>query len=80
MPATAPRRRSHYQQHIAERLALTGNIGIDPRHIEAFMRLEHPTLDGLSRGQFASEVDISAACVQQAGPAESEQLAESFGL
>ena len=33
-----------YQRFIAERTK-----DIDPRHVEAWMRLEHSTLDGLSR-------------------------------
>ena len=36
-----------YQRFIAERTK-----DIDPRHVEAWMRLEHPTLDGLSRSEF----------------------------
>ena len=30
----------------------------DPRHVEAFMRSEHPTLDGLSPYRFRSEVPV----------------------
>ena len=52
----------------------------DPRHIEAFMRCEHPTLDGLSREQFVAEVHFCAKCVDEAGIEASEMLAESFGL
>lgn len=48
-------------------------------HIEAFMRLEHSTLDGLSREQFASEVRIACECID-ADPAMAPRLAASFGL
>ena len=52
----------------------------DPRWVEAWMRLEHPTLDGLSPERFAAEVRIALACIAEAGPQESEALAASFGL
>lgn len=51
----------------------------DPAHIEAWMRLEHPTLDGLG-GRFAREVAIAVECIDAAGIAESNKLARSFGL
>ena len=41
-----------YQRLIAERTA-----DVDPRHVEAWMRLEHPTLDGLSRRAFHDAVE-----------------------
>ena len=44
------------------------------------MRLEHPTLDGLSRAEFERESDDAAALVRAAGPTDSEALAASFGL
>lgn len=74
-------RRAPYEQPIREHLASLGFIGkYDPRHIEAFMRLEHPTLDGLGKQQFRREVAIAAACVDEAGRDESEMCAESYGL
>ena len=51
----------------------------DPAHIEAWMRLEHSTLDGLGP-RFVREVATAVACVEAAGVAESDQLARSFGL
>jgi hypothetical protein len=53
---------------------------VDPRQVEAWMRLEHPTLDGLSPERFAEEVATALACIAEAGPDESEVLARSFGL
>ena len=64
-----------YQRLIAER---TGDV--DPRHVEAWMRLEHPTLDGLSGRVFDDAVDEALACARATGAAESEALAASFGL
>ena len=64
-----------YQRRIAERTS-----DIDPRHIEAWMRLEHPTLDGLSAAELEREIDIAVAAIATAGATESETLAASFGL
>jgi hypothetical protein len=54
--------------------------GHDSRHIEAFMRLEHGCLDGLSKTQFHQEVDIAVMCIKEGGIANAEKLAKSFGL
>lgn len=64
-----------YQRRIAER-----TTDVDPRHIEAWMRLEHPTLDGLSAAGFEHEIDLAVMAIATAAPAESEALAASFGL
>jgi hypothetical protein len=64
-----------YQRLIAERAPEA-----DGRHVEAWMRVEHPTLDGLSPERFAAEVDVALACIAEAGPVASEALAASFGL
>jgi hypothetical protein len=52
----------------------------DPRHVEAWMRLEHGTLDHLDAARFESEVCIANACITEAGVSESESLALSYGL
>ena len=64
-----------YQRFIAERTK-----DIDPRHVEAWMRLEHPTLDGLAPERFSAEIATALACMAEAGADESEALAASFGL
>ena len=56
------------------------NLNTDPRHVEAFMRVEHPTLDHLSPERFRAEVDLSIACVVEAGEDDAEDLAASLGL
>ncbi len=72
---------NHYQQVIREAMACSGRVGAaDPRHIEAWMRIEHGCLDGLSRQQFTEEVTIALQCVAAAPAADSEALAASFGL
>jgi hypothetical protein len=64
-----------YQRFIAERTR-----DVDPRHVEAWMRIEHPTLDGLSQAEFIAEMHAALAATIDAGPEESERLAASFGL
>ena len=71
---------SFYGKLISETAAKSGRVDVDPRHVEAFMRLEHPTLDGLDRRQFDSEVRIAIACIDEGGLIEAEACAESFGL
>jgi hypothetical protein len=75
MTTTEERPMTFYQRRIAERVR-----DIDPRHVEAWMRLEHPTLDGLSARQLADAIDAAAATANDAGPDQSEALAASFGL
>lgn len=69
-----------YLQSIREEIARQGKIGIDPRHVEAFIRIEHSTLDGLSKSQFKEEVAIGIACVEECGMIEAEKCANSFNL
>ena len=65
---------NYYQRFIAERPR-----DVDPRHVDAWIRIEHPTLDGLSRAQFIEEMHAALACAIDAGPEASETLAASFG-
>ncbi|HEU5019652.1 MAG TPA: hypothetical protein VFT69_16965 [Pseudolabrys sp.] len=51
----------------------------EPRHVEAWMRSEHGTLDHLSPEQFVLEAQV-AADLAAIDPAMSEALAQSFGL
>jgi len=70
-----------YQQIIREELAKAGHVGMDPRWIEGYMRLDHGTLDALSRGQFAHETrEIAEGIVATGTQAEAESLARSYGL
>ena len=69
-----------YRDIIREHVARLGRIGVDPRHVEAWMRIEHGTLDGLGPGRFRNEVEVAIALIDRAGTAESEALARSFGL
>jgi hypothetical protein len=73
--ANAKREPSEYQRLIAEHTR-----EIDPRHIEAWMRVEHPTLDGLSREELLGAMYRAIADHLEAGDAMSESLAATFGL
>jgi hypothetical protein len=70
-----PTEPTFYQRRIAERTR-----DVDPRHVEAWMRLEHPTLDGLSAAELERAIQEALECVRAAGATESEALAASFGL
>ena len=72
---------SFYTHAIREAIAKAGRVGAaDPRHAEAWMRLEHGTLDALSPEQFQREVEIALACIAAGPLADSEALANSYGL
>lgn len=63
-----------YQQRIAA-IAPDANA----RHVEAMMRIEHETLDGLSPIRFAREV-LCCQILAEADPQMAEALARSYGL
>ena len=69
-----------YQQMIRETLARTGRIGVEPRHVEAFMRGESGTLDHLGGATWNRAVKEAVACVDAAGPEMAEAIAQSYGL
>lgn len=69
-----------YQTEIKEILARTGHIGTDPRHVEAWMRLWHRTLDALSETEFRADIQLAAGCMVEQFPQDSERLAQSYGL
>ena len=71
---------SQYTQIIHEEIARQGAIGTDPRLVEGYIRIEHPTLDHLSRADFAREIKEALACINEGGVEIAEQLAQSFGL
>jgi hypothetical protein len=52
----------------------------DPRHIEAYIRLEHSTLDHLSREEFTFQAAIAAECIRTVGHEQAERCARSVGL
>lgn len=52
----------------------------DPRHIEAFVRLEYSTLDHLPLSTLRREAKIAAACIDEIGVDEAEKTAKSMGM
>lgn len=51
----------------------------NPRHVEAWMRLQYGTLDHLPRETFADEIKMAKACEIEE-PGSGERLAQSMGL
>jgi hypothetical protein len=75
-----PKHKSPYYERIKGYLSLLGREQVDPRHVEAYMRLEHPTLDGLTKYGFTQEVKIALQCIDASTPEDNESCAQSFGL
>lgn len=72
---------STYQQAITESMARAGRAAeADPRHVEAYLRCEHGTLDRLTPARFAAEVALALDCVAYGGAVGAEALARSYGL
>ena len=71
---------THYQQAIAQYLSKRGVIGVDPRHIEGFMRLQYSTLSHLDERTFNKEIRIGIECIKEGGKDAAERNAKSFGL
>lgn len=69
-----------YQKMIKEILKKIDRAYMDPRHVEAYMRLEWGTLDSLPRIRFEKEVQLASCCVQADGHIKAEELARSYGL
>jgi hypothetical protein len=69
-----------YATAIREHAATLGFIGSNPAHVEAWMRIEHGTLDALSPTEFRREVAIAIACANASSTDENDALAASFGI
>lgn len=73
--------RNYWQEKIRLELAQQGHIErYAPRHIEAFIRIEHSTLDWMDKGRFALEVEIARKCIDAVGSETAEVCARSLGL
>jgi len=53
---------------------------VQPQIIEAWMRLEHGTLDALSPSRFRSSAEFAAMCAIEAGDEQNAALLRSYGL
>lgn len=69
-----------YQRMIQDDLEAMGRGDIDPRHVEAYMRLQYGTLDHLDRRTFRAEVRLGVGCVDEGGQELAETNARSYGL
>ncbi|HET8550903.1 MAG TPA: hypothetical protein VFM97_00315 [Gammaproteobacteria bacterium] len=52
----------------------------DPRHVEAFIRLEYSTLDHMDRETLKNEAGNAAHGIDYYGVEIAEALAQSYGL
>lgn len=55
-------------------------VAYDARHIEAYLRLWHETLDGLEPLALHAEVAEAIRLIDVVGVSDAEALAQSFGL
>lgn len=67
-------------QRLITRILRKAALVADPRHVEAYMRLRHGTLDSLSKKLFENDVIVCVGVVNKVGPTEAEDIARSFGL
>lgn len=81
MTTTGERRPSSYAARIEAMIEAEGvRVEFDVRHVEAYMRAGHPTLDGLSTLEFRDEVRLALMCIEATGRQNAEDLARSYGL
>ncbi len=59
---------------------LVAPLGVQARHVEAYVRLAYSTLDSLSAEELLEQVQIGVACVHDGGTDAAERLAVTFGL
>lgn len=78
MPDVRQNREGAYAIEI--RRCRTYRPGIDARHVEAYMRLEHATLDAIPTWQFEAEVKLAIECIEVGGIENAEALAQSYGM
>lgn len=68
-----------YTNLIRETLAKQGRIGMNPAHVEAWMRAEYGTLDHLGGARWNRAVREAAECVDASTAADNDALAASYG-
>ena len=71
--------RAPYHDVIYPILQRLGRTDIDPRHVEAYLRLESSTLDAWSRSKFVSVIPEVIETID-ANPGQAEKLADSYGM
>lgn len=69
-----------YQTMIRESLARMGRIGVNPAHVEGWMRSEYGTLDHLGGARWTRAVREALECVDVSAADINARLAESYGI
>lgn len=69
---------THFQKSILDKGLVPA--GVDPRHLEGFIRLQYSTLGHLSWSDIRREVKIGLGCIKEGGVKMAESNAVSFGL
>ena len=69
---------TYFQRSIVEKKLVPE--GIDPRHIEGYVRLEYSIVNEMSWPAIRREVKISIGCIREGGIEAAERNAQSFGL
>lgn len=69
---------TYFQRSIVEKGLVP--VGIDPRHLEGYIRLQFATLGHLDWPTIRREVKLCIACIKEGGVDAAEQNAKSFGL
>jgi hypothetical protein len=75
-----PRRRAMTYQTYQQRITEIVGPNYDPRHVEAFMRVQYGTLDHLPKDLFETDARFCAICIDEIGTEEAEKVARSYGL
>jgi hypothetical protein len=69
---------TYFQRSIADKGLVPE--GIDPRHIEGYIRLQYAALSHLDWRTIRREVKLCIACIKEGGVDSAERNAQSFGL
>ncbi len=69
-----------WQEEIRKEIERQGKVGVDARHVEAYMRTQNPSFNSLTSEEFRYEVAISIRCVELTSKGGSEILVQSWGL
>jgi len=69
---------TYFQRSIVEKKLVPQ--GVDPRHLEGYIRLQFSTLGHLDWPTIRREVKLGIACIKEGGIEAAERNAKSFGL
>lgn len=69
---------TYFQRSILEKHLVP--VGVDPRHVEGFIRLQYSTFSHLDWPTIRRECRLAVECIKRGGVAAAESNAQSFGL